>query len=274
MHLNKKRAVIGALCLCVFASGALVGCKKQETKTLRTAKIKSPAIIENGVLKVGVNFGVAPYAVKQGDAVVGFDAEVADLISQKLGLYPEYVQVAPDKVATALANGTVDVVLSADMDTGDALLVGPYYTSGPGFFTASDNALNAESSAKDFRKNLPIGVQKNSISYWYLVDALGESGVKTFSTTKELIAAVASGSVSLGAMDSLVGKYAIAGGSKISFAGFLDGEKKFGVAVAPAQTELGSAISTLLANATDKSIIDSMNRKWISTSTQALSSNK
>ena len=97
----KKYSRLCVVLLVVVMLGALpllASCKKEEAKPARTAKIKTPDIIKEGTLKVGVNLGFAPYATKVDGEYMGYDVEVADYLAEQLGLYPEFVAVDPDQI--------------------------------------------------------------------------------------------------------------------------------------------------------------------------------
>lgn len=262
MKLVKWRAAaLMCAALILLALPLLASCSKEEAKPERKALIKSPNIIKDGTLKVGVNLGFAPYAVDQGDVKVGLDADVAQFLSQKLGLYPEFVAIDPDEADSALADGKVDVVLSVPMDDGNVTVVGPYADGGVAYYTASGK--NAKPA--DITAGLPVGVQKNSVGYWKLVQTLGADKIKAYKTDAELISALSSGAVKFGALDSVVGQYATAGGAKITLVDYVDGKTALGVGVSSDKQELAAKVKSIMSNPANASVLSSINRKWLST---------
>lgn len=261
--MNKKLKNFVAVCLVcmvVAATPLLASCKKEESKPARKALIKTPAIEKDGTLKVGVNLGFAPYAVMQDDAYAGFDVDVANYLSEKLGLYPEFVAMSPDDVSSALNEGKIDVVLSVPMDTADINVYGPYAKGGVALYAGDQSNVTMQ----DVEGLYPVGVQKNSIGYWTLLSGLGADNINVYKTDKELIADLAAGKIQVAALDSVVASYAIAGGAKIKMVDYLEGEKSLGVAVSKNKTELSSEIERLLKSSQSTSVFDSFARKWLS----------
>ena len=237
----------------------LASCKKQEEQPTRTAKIKVPNIIEEGKLKVGVNQGFAPYAVTQDEQDVGMDVEVANYLAENLGLYSELVAVDPDEAASALAEGKVDVVLSSAMDNAELNVSGPYATGGVAYYSKDKAGINPANIAKQY----PLGVQKNSVGYWKLVQAIGAENITPYKTDKELIADITNGKIAVGVLDSVVASYAKTGGSKIDLIDYVDGPVALGIAVSPEKTQLAEKISEIVKKPETTSVFESLNRKWL-----------
>lgn len=263
ISMNKKLKNFVAVCLVcavVAATPLLASCKKEESKPARKALIKTPVIEKDGTLKVGVNLGFAPYAVMQDDTYAGFDVDVANYLSEKLGLYPEFVAMSPDDVSSALNEGKIDVALSVPMDTADINVYGPYAKGGVALYAGDQSNVTMQ----DVEGLYPVGVQKNSIGYWTLLSGLGTDNINVYKTDKELIADLAAGKIQVAALDSVVASYAIAGGAKIKMVDYLEGEKSLGVAVSKNKTELSSEIERLLKSSQSTSVFDSFARKWLS----------
>lgn len=265
--MNKKLKSIILLGL-VFAVCAtlplLASCKKQEERPARKALITSPAIEKNGTLKVGVNLGFAPYAVSQNDAYVGLDVDVADYLSKKLGLYPEFVAINPDEISEALNENKVDVVLSAPMDTPEVTVFGPYAQGGIALYTGEQSSATME----NIEGLYPVAVQKNAVGYWSLLSEIGAKNVTTYKTDKELIADLSAGKIQVAALDSVVASYAIAGGAKIKMIDYLEGQQALGVAVSPKKTELSGQIEKIVKSEQSTSVLGSLTRKWLATGQQ------
>ena len=236
----------------------LASCKKKDEQPARQAKIKTPNIIKEGTLKVGINLGFAPYATEQGGTYTGYDVEVAKYLAEKLGLKPEFVAIDPDQIAEALGEGTVDVVLSAPMDTSDVAVLGPYSQGGIAYYSNSA----AQDNSSDISVSYPVGAQKNSQGYWKLMSKVGEQNVKVYKTDSALIADITSGKIKYGVLDSVVGSYAQAGGSKIKLVDYVDGKSALGVALSPEKQELANLLEPIMNSSTTTSLFESLNRKW------------
>ena len=80
---------------------AMVGCGKNE-------KTKSGTVKE-GKLIMATNAEFPPYEFRDGDKIVGIDAEIADAIAKKLGLELQIEDMAFDSIITAVSGGKVDM---------------------------------------------------------------------------------------------------------------------------------------------------------------------
>ena len=80
-----------ALTMCFFA-----GCTTEE-KTSKKA-----------TLKMATNAAFPPYEYKDGEAIVGIDAEIAAAIAKELGMELEIVDMEFDSIITAVKEGEVD----------------------------------------------------------------------------------------------------------------------------------------------------------------------
>lgn len=101
-----------AVALCAAFSGCAPGAFNPEKKD---PQLKTPDILQDGVLKVGVNFGNPPFAGETSKAA-GIDIDVASAIADELGLEVEFVDVgtSPD---LALSNKKCDIVMGVSKAT-------------------------------------------------------------------------------------------------------------------------------------------------------------
>lgn len=71
------------------------------------------AVLNAGVLKVGVEATFAPLTFKDADGnIVGYEVDLMNAVAEKLGVEIEIVEIAWADIETALADGTVDCVWS------------------------------------------------------------------------------------------------------------------------------------------------------------------
>ena len=91
--MKKLIAVLMALCMLVSAVCLFASCDKKDENTLVMA----------------TNAAFPPYEFKDGDMIVGFDAEIAAAIADKLGTKLEIVDVDFGAVLTGVAEGKYDM---------------------------------------------------------------------------------------------------------------------------------------------------------------------
>lgn len=140
----------------VMVCGILTGCgsKKEETKAETTAETGAEGAadgaasevktVEEGVLKVAMECGYAPYNWTQptdengavpisgsSDYAYGYDVMMAKHVAEKLGLELEIVKLDWDSLVPAVQSGTVDCVIAGQSITSDRLqsvdFTTPYY---------------------------------------------------------------------------------------------------------------------------------------------------
>ena len=71
------------------------------------------AVLDAGVLKVGVEATFAPLTFKDAEGnIVGYEIDLMNAVAEKLGVEIELVEIAWADIETALAEGTVDCVWS------------------------------------------------------------------------------------------------------------------------------------------------------------------
>lgn len=102
------------------------------------------AVAEEKVLKVGMEGTYAPYTYHDDSgALTGFEVDVANAISEKIGYEVEFVEGAWDSLFPALDAGTIDVIMNqvtitdARLETYDFST--PYVYTRPVLIVAADN---------------------------------------------------------------------------------------------------------------------------------------
>lgn len=114
-----KKIISMLLCISmVFAVAAMVtGCGSKDNKNTSskssnaasTASNDGKLTAEKGKLIMATNAEFPPYEYKEGDKIVGIDAEVAQLIADKLGLELEIADVQFDSIIPGVQSGKYDM---------------------------------------------------------------------------------------------------------------------------------------------------------------------
>ena len=68
--------------------------------------------VEPGVLTMGTNAAFPPYEYKDGDDIVGIDAQIAQAMADKLGLKLEIVDMDFDSLIASIQSGKIDMSLA------------------------------------------------------------------------------------------------------------------------------------------------------------------
>ncbi len=254
-----------AIALCVGAL-SVTACGA-EAPRVRKPKIAPPAIKSEGILVAGVDMETPPFAGKDADKLAGIDVDVAAALADSLGLTVEYVDVKPSEAATALAEGTVDVVFSIPFSSADLAKISPagtYLTDGPALFIAVEGTGSVEPTMSlDGPMPEKVGVQTESQAFWLLRSEFGEEILEPYDQLRDAIDAVAEGKVPAVAGDALVGAYIARDYPGVVYAGQLGPAEPLAVAVAPENVALSDAVRESLDSMVAGGVIDAIRRKWV-----------
>lgn len=249
----------------IAALVAVAGCQKPVEPKLEP-KIAPPAISQAGVFKAGVDMSTPPFAGKDG-ATAGIDVDIASAVAEKLGLKVELVDVKPSEAATALADGSVDAVLSVPMtgaDLSNLSIAGAYISDVPALWVASDTTASITPSLTlDNMPVEPVAVQTSSEAFWVLESEFGTATISEFPSLREALDALDRGDVSLAAGDALIGAYIARDFPRVRYAGKLAAPLPLGIAVAAENTALSDAVRGALDDLAADGVLDNVRRKWV-----------
>jgi len=147
------------------------------------------AVLDAGVLKVGVDAAFAPMTFKDAEGNwVGFDVELATAVAAKLGVAVEFVPVDWANLAGALADGTIDCVWSGMSVTDDRKAVMTVSSA----YLASDATILVHGEVAGFIEDLAgkkIGVQAGSFTETLLRDLVPAEDIVLFPDSDAAVAA-------------------------------------------------------------------------------------
>ncbi len=253
---------VAALCALLVSTG----CSKASVSKAEP-KVVPPAVKEAGVLRAGVDLSYPPFAGTDNGKQVGLDIDVAAALADQLGLTLKIVDVKPSEAATALADGTADVVFSigfSDAGLTNTSLAGSYLSNAPSFFVGTDTTSSVEPSLTlDTLQTGKIAVQSNSIAYWRLASELGTQTLVVFPTLREAITAVDADEADFAAGDAIVAGYIIRDFPNVHLAGQLEPAVPLGVGVLPENSDLQTAVRGALDALAADRVLDAIRTKWV-----------
>lgn len=262
--LRTSRVVL--LAVAVAAAVALGACaQKEEPKP--TPKVQPPAIGEAGKLRAGVDLSTPPFGGVDQTQKAGLDVDVAAAVAEKLGLAVTYVDVAPSEAATALADGSVDVVLSVSVSDADLTRLTPagiYAVDGPVAFVAVDGTASVEPSMT--LQTLPVvkvAAQKESQAFWRVGSEYGDESVEGFESLREALEAVDRGENPVAVGDAFVGAYISRDFPRIKVAGQIGPAASLAAAVRTENSTMADAVRSALDELAADGVLDSIRTKWV-----------
>ncbi|MEG3298340.1 transporter substrate-binding domain-containing protein [Streptococcus suis] len=180
---KKKINIFFAMRLLVFGLILLVFAKQPVAQTETPASITNSdqvqAIIDRGVLRVGVKQDVPNFGYKNPDTgeFEGMEIDIARKIADELGVDIEFTPVTAQTRGPLLDNGQVDMVIATFTITEERKLLynftTPYYTDAVGFL------VNKDSGIKTFTDldGKTIGVAQGSITRTLISELADKYGI-------------------------------------------------------------------------------------------------
>ena len=275
--MKKLIAVLMALCMLVSAVCLFASCDKGDENTLVMA----------------TNAAFPPSEYKDGDKIVGIDAEIAAAIADKLGMKLEIMDVDFGAVLTGVAEGKYDMGMAGitvtderkeTMDFSDTYATGiQVIIVNDGSSIASlDDLWNFDEEGNPVslkNTDIKIGVQQDTtgdiysssaISGWGFNDLNDDESIKTdrvvrYKTGAEAVAALKTGKVDCVIIDNEPAKSFVAANEGIHI---LEGENEYAVedyaiCVDKGNTELLDKINKALAELKADGTIDGIINKYI-----------
>lgn len=172
----KKRLVSVVLCV-AMAAAMVVGCGSKEAEAL----------------VMGTNAEFPPYEYREGDAIVGIDAEIAGAVAEKLGMELKIEDMAFDSLINALTSGKVDMVAAGMTVTEDRL---EFVNFSDTYATATQVIIVTEDSAiatVDDLTGKSIGVQQGTTGDIYASDL--DATIERFAKGMEAVQSLSQGKI-------------------------------------------------------------------------------
>lgn len=264
------RASVMAVVSLAFACVALSACSQAATPmSALQPKLAPPTIKQAGTLRAAVDLSNPPLAGNDNGKQSGIDVDVASALAEKLGLKLELVDVKASGIATAIADHSADIALSAPYSSellSRASIAGTYLTDGPALFVSRATSASLDPSATvRALKAAKVGAQQGSESYWALLIDVGPDGVTPYPTLRSALEALRKGEVQYVGGDALVGAYIARDVPEVRFAQQLGSARPLGVAVATDNSSLSDAVRTTLDQLAADGVLDAIRSKWVGT---------
>ena len=244
MKASKIVKIVSLALALVLACAALAGCggSKKETLTM------------------GTNAAFPPYEYYDGDSIVGIDAEVAQLIADKLNMQLEIKDMEFEGIIGAVQAGSIDIGMAGmtvnakrqkSVDFTDSYAKGIQVV-----IVKEDSTIKST----DDLKGKKIGVQSSTTGDIYATDDFGEDNVKRYSNGAAAVEAMLSGVVDAVIIDNEPAKAFVKAnaGTKILETEYAN--EDYAIAVAKNNTELlnkvNDALKSLIEDGSVQKIID------------------
>lgn len=237
---------------------------------------------EKEKLIMATNAAFPPYEYKEGDKIVGIDAEIAAAIAEELGMELEIVDTEFGSIIGGVQSGKYDIGMAGMTVTEERkqsvnfsntyakgvqsviVTADSKYASYEDFYTGFD----ADGNPTGVKADIKIGVQQDTTGDIYSSDkpanwGFGEDKVVRFKTGADAVQALKTGKVTAVIIDNEPAKAFVAAneGLKILEASYV--EEDYAIAIAKDNTELLEKINAALVKLTEDGTIPAIIEKYI-----------
>lgn len=240
---------------------------KEEAEDAEAAEVATDAAevttVEPGVLTMGTNATFPPYEYKDGDDVVGIDAEIAQAMADKLGLQLEIVDMDFDSLVASVQSGKIDMSLAGMTVTEERKqnvdFTDSYATGVQVIIVKEDSDI---ASADDLEGKL-IGVQQGTTGHLYCADDFGEDNVIPYANGATAVQALLQGKVDCVVIDQEPAKAFVEANEGLKILETAYTTEDYAAAVSKDNPALTAALNSALQELKDDGTIQGILDKYI-----------
>lgn len=232
--------------------------------TADTSAAETSSAAPAGTLKMGTNAAFKPYEYKDGDKIVGIDAEIAAAIAAKLGMELEIVDMSFDSIITAVDAGSVDFGMAGMTVTDERKESVDFtvsYANGiQAIIVKNDSPITDVDVLCAEGATYKVGVQLGTTGDIYSTDDFGKDRVVEYQNGNEAVMALKGGSVDCVIIDNEPAKALVAANEGLKILETQYANEDYAICVKKGNTEflnkLNTAIDALVADGTVDKILD------------------
>lgn len=241
-----------ALMLAAMMVFAFVGCTTEKD------------VEDKAVLKMGTNAAFPPYEYKDGEAIVGIDAEIAEAIAAELDMKLEIVDMEFDSIITAVQQGGVDfgmAGMTVTEERKEEVNFSSSYATGIQVVIVAEDSDIADLDGLTDKK---IGVQLGTTGDIYATGDYGAENVIQYGKGADAVIALKGGDVQAVIIDNEPAKAFVAANEGLKILETEYAVEDYAIAIAKENTELLDKINAALKTLTENGKIDEIIDKYIS----------
>lgn len=196
MRTSSRRGVLArGAALAISAALVLSACGSSATAT----KSILTQVLERGTLRVAIIVPNPGFAVADASGkLVGYDADIAELLAAALGVKIEYIQTDPPGRVTLVQTGKADVAIAGFTRNPERMKVinftDPYYQESVVLITTPDHT--AFNKVSDFNKpGIKVSVSAAATSVEAVASVLPQAEAVTFPSLDDTLNALLAGQV-------------------------------------------------------------------------------
>lgn len=215
-------------------------------------------------LTMATNAEFPPYEFKEGDKIVGIDAEVAQAIADKLGMELEIVDTEFNSIIPGVQGGKYSMGMAGMTVTDERLESVDFSTSYAkgvqSIIVKEDSAIKTVDDLFADGADYQIGVQMATTGDIYATDDFGSDHVQQFDKGAAAVQALVSGKIDCVIIDNEPAKAFVAANEGLKVLDTAYAEEDYAICFSKENTELkdkvNAALEELIADGTVQKIID------------------
>lgn len=223
-------------------------------------------LLSSGILRVGMDASYPPfeYIDPSTGEITGLDVDLADRISEALGVETVIVNIAYDGLFDALLVGQVDILISGLVDAPE------YYakaTFSESYFNAGDIIVflsDSEEPLLDALDGKTIGVEYGSggdVEARQWQRRVANLTIQRFNTSSEALSALSTGTLDAVFLDGISARMGLSQYPNLALGERLN-DKKFALAFHPDAVALRTAVGEILHQMIERGEMDVLIEKW------------
>lgn len=212
-------------------------------------------------LTMATNAEFPPYEYKEGDNVVGIDAEVAQAIADKLGMKLEIVDTKFDAIIPGVQSGKYDMGMAGMTVTPEreqSVSFSDSYATGIQSIIVKQGS--DIKSVDDLSEKTKIGVQLGTTGDIYAKDDFGDEAVQEYDKGADAVQALIAGKIDCVIIDNEPAKSFVAANEGLEILKTSYAEEDYAICFKKDNTELqtkvNDALKELIADGTVQKIVD------------------
>ena len=244
--------LLAALMICISFVACSSEKKSDDTNTDANAQ---------ETLTMATNAEFPPYEYKEGDNVVGIDAEVAQAIADKLGMKLEIVDTKFDAIIPGVQSGKYDMGMAGMTVTPEreqSVAFSDSYATGIQSIIVKQGS--AIKSVDDLSEKTKIGVQLGTTGDIYAKDDFGDEAVQEYDKGADAVQALIAGKIDCVIIDNEPAKSFVAANEGLEILKTSYAEEDYAICFKKDNTELqkkvNDALKELIADGTLQKIVN------------------
>ncbi len=215
---------------------------------------------DDDTLTMATNATFPPYEYYENEKIVGIDAEIAELIAEKIGMKLEIVDTEFGSIVAGVQTGKYDMGM-AGMTVTDERKESVNFTTS--YATGIQSIIVPEGTSIKGLEDLEgkkIGVQQDTTGHIYAADEFGDEMVSPYNKGTDAVAALVSGKVDCVIIDNQPAKSFVENNEGLSILSTDYAVEDYAIAISKDNSELlekvNTALEELIADGSVKKIID------------------